>query len=232
MSILFCMALLAAAADDSVDLSNPFIGDNVSDAVAMDEFTVEPATKSSAEETAEVTYPPEFDLPFECGSQKVQVWTSADLPQPMNSIRPKPEWLGQPLVKTGDVHSIAASSPPMLTEIEAREQLDKAILTAVREYVDDQVGRVGAGRRVNITMDDVDSCGMETDRYMQDHEARVGPMKIAHAHLQFRPNFREEIAKRWKEHVVTARLMRTGLTVAGVMVLLIMAFGFLKSASK
>ncbi len=181
MSILFCMALLAAAADDSVDLSNPFIGDNVGEGVAMDEFAVAPAATPSvvdrsaihvsdrganSDDTTDV--PPDFDLPFQCGSAPV-MWTSADFPQPMDGNRPKPEWLGQPLVKTGDVHSIAVSSPPMITEIEAREALDKAILNAVRKYVDDQVGRIGAGRRVHITMDDVDSFGMETDRYMQNH---------------------------------------------------------------
>jgi hypothetical protein len=121
------------------------------------------------------------------------------------------------------------TSDPVKTDLEASEALAKEIREAVDSYINDQIGRSDAARRIHLPPDVANQLVVE--RYAEDlqfADNAIGPMKQVHARLVFTPQFRAEIAERWKEHVVNARLLRTGLGATGVLLLLVMVFGFLK----
>jgi hypothetical protein len=142
----------------------------------------------------------------------------------------RPTWVGQaPQLKGNGEHFIAVSSDPWKTDLEASESLEKKLHTAVDDYINDQIGRPDAARRIHLPHDVVDQ--LIGERYAEDlqfSDDSIGAMKQTHAKLVFTPEFRAALAERWKEHVVNARLLRTGLASAGVLMLLVMAFGVLK----
>lgn len=142
----------------------------------------------------------------------------------------RPAWVkDSPQLKGDGVHFISVASDPWKTDFEANESLDKKVHSAVSDYINDQIGRPGAAQRIRLSPETL--AALESARYTEDlqfSDSAIGAMKQVHARLQFTPALRAEIAERWKEHVVNARLLRTGIGVVGVFVLLVMAFGVLK----
>jgi hypothetical protein len=142
----------------------------------------------------------------------------------------RPSWVEQPPQLKGDgVHFISVASDPWKTDFEAGQSLDKKLRAAVNDYINDQIGRPDAAQRIRLSPETV--ADLVAARYKEDlqfSDTAIGAMKQVHAQLQFTPEFRAEIAERWKEHVVNARLLRTGVGVVGVFMLLVMAFGVLK----
>ena len=147
----------------------------------------------------------------------------------MPEVPVRPDWLDQPLQTEGSGdHFASVSSGPWITDVEAQGELDKAIYETVATYVDDQVGRRGAARRIGLSLGEIRDRDMIVDAYTEDRQFSVGHMKIHHAHVQFSPEFRTEIGERWREHLVATRLVKTSVSVAVVMGLLFVAFGVLK----
>jgi hypothetical protein len=154
------------------------------------------------------------------------------LDQPFVVLRKeeRPAWVEQPPQLKGSAeHFVSVASDPVKTDLEASEALAKEIREAVDNYINDQIGRSDAARRIHLSPDVASQLVVE--RYAEDlqfADNAIGPMKQVHARLVFTPQFRAEIVERWKEHVVNARLLRTGLGATGVLLVLVMMFGFLK----
>lgn len=153
-----------------------------------------------------------------------------DKPFVVLRVEQRPSWVEQPPQAKGDgEHFISVASDPWKTDFEANDALEKKLRTAVNDYINDQIGRTDAAQRIRLPQESFDQ--LVGQRYVEDlqfSDASIGAMKQLHAHLVFTPQFRAEIAERWKEHVVNARLLRTAVGAAGVLVLMVMAFGVLK----
>jgi len=141
----------------------------------------------------------------------------------------RPEWVGETFHNKGSgEHWISVSSGPWLTDVEAQQALEENIYEAVANYIDDQIGRRGAARRIGLGIDEIRRQRLVVERYAETRDFSVGEMQLKHAKLMFTPHFRSQIAERWKEHLVTTRLVKTGVGIAAVMVGLFIAFGVLK----
>jgi hypothetical protein len=142
----------------------------------------------------------------------------------------RPAWVKEsPQLKGDGVHFISVASDPWKTDFEANESLEKKLRSKVNDYINDQIGRTDAAQRIRVPQETL--VGLVGERYTEDlqfSDSAIGAMKQVHARLAFTPAFRAEIAERWKEHVVNARLLRTGVGVVAVFALLMMAFGVLK----
>ena len=147
----------------------------------------------------------------------------------VETTRSEPQWLHEPAVTKGNGnHSLTVTSDPWATEVEARTALEENIWEAVAEYVDDQIGERNAFRKIRLSSTDVHSFQIIQDRYADEYQSSVGPMQRKHARLVFTPAFRSEIAQRWQQHLVTARLVKTGFGVMCVMGMLFIALGVFK----
>ena len=134
----------------------------------------------------------------ECGSQQdfdLRYPTEVELAALQASyIAPRPDWIAAPLFNkgTGD-HWTSVSSGPWVTQVEAKTALEENIYEAVVDYVDDQIGRRGAARRIHITAEDIRRSGIVKHRYAEEDEFSVGVMHLEHAKLVFTPQFRSNI---------------------------------------
>lgn len=141
----------------------------------------------------------------------------------------RPSWVDQPLNnKGGGIPWISVSSGPWLSDFEAQRALEKNIYQAVAEYIDDQIGRRGVARRIRLRKNEIYIQGLIEQRFEEERRFSVGDMKLRYAKVVFTPAFRANIAQRWRDHLVAARLIKTGVGVAAVMVMLFIAFGVLK----
>lgn len=144
----------------------------------------------------------------------------------------RPCWVEQPPHTKGDGdHWTAVSSDPWKTEFEAHEALSANIRQAVDAYIDNYIGRSDAARRVRFP-DEFVLGELVAEKYSEDlqfADSAIGTMKQVHAKVVFTPEFRAQLAQRWKEQVVTARLLQTSLAIAAVLGLLITAFVYLKT---
>lgn len=199
----------------------------VSAANDIDDEQAETFTGSNTEEIV-------VNLPthnFKCGSSHGFVestpvdaqFASVNLPQS------EPEWLREPAITKGSGnHTITVTSDPWATEIEASTALDEKVFKAVANYVDDQIGERNAFRKIRLSSSDVQSFHIIQERYADEYVSSVGPMQRKYARLVFTPGFRTEITQRWQEHLVAARLVKTGFGVISVIGLLIIALGVFK----
>jgi hypothetical protein len=148
----------------------------------------------------------------------------------------RPEWVGQsPQVKGDGNHWIAVSSDPWKSQFEAEEALTRRVRKAVADYIDEQIGRANASRGVRLNQGDLHRLLSPAQKYREEllfADSAIGVMQQHHAQIIFTPEFRADIRQRWREHVVTARLLRTGGTVVAVFVGLLVAFAALKSATR
>jgi hypothetical protein len=136
----------------------------------------------------------------------------------------RPAWVDSPPNKKGEIERIAVSSGPHVTAGEARRQLEEAIRQAAADYVNHHLGANNAAQYISY-QDEVKI----VDDYEEVAEFSIGPMRQAHALLEFDETFRGKIEQEWKEALTLSRLMKTGLGSAAVFLLLSVILGYFRA---
>ena len=209
--------------DRYTDLEQLMSVDQLEDEVVADE--VEVAIVPAVEEQDSS----DGGIPIDCaGVENVHGILNDTVPVSIAATEP-PAWFGKtPSLRGAGEHCTAVESGPWLTDVEAETALNDVIHEAVAEYVDDQIGRRGAARKIRLSARDIALYRIVQDRYADEYESSVGTMQRKHAKLVFTPEFRRVITERWQEHLVAHRLFRTGIGISVVMALLFMSLGVFK----
>jgi len=150
--------------------------------------------------------------------------------QPRVVIPPgRPEWVEQPPVRTGDRHTQSVCSDPYRDLPAARVALDDKLVSAVRDYVAEQLGSQMAGALIHYDLSAIKNRFVKS-RYEETIEVSSlnTPMHQVHAQLEFDPGFRSEIAARWQKILAAGRLGKVAAVMTGVLLLLGTVFSYFR----
>jgi hypothetical protein len=169
-----------------------------------------------------------FALPAEKSSEgsDIQITSAPD-----GVIIPpgRPVWVEAPPVREGTVHSTAVCSDPYATQAQAMHALDEKVKAATAEYIGEYLQSELAPQLVRYNLADIKRNLMSPDRiYHEKISVSIGPMHQVHAKLEFSPDFRDQLDRRWGELRATYRLAETGLISGGVLLLLATVFGYFR----
>lgn len=140
-----------------------------------------------------------------------------------------PAWVGQNPVRDGSIHTTAVWVGPFTTELEAQRELDKELEKQTDDYVAWALGSALAPRFIHFSADEIRHELVGPGNTYQDTVvSSVGTMKREHALLEFKPEFRERIAQRWKDVKAKWRLAQFGLFAGGAILLLGTVFGYFR----
>ncbi len=141
----------------------------------------------------------------------------------------RPAWVEAPPVREGTVHSTAVCSDPHATQAQAMQALDEKVQAATADYISEYLQSELAPRLVRYSLKDIKRMLMSPDRiYHEKISVSIGPMHQVHAQLEFSPDFRDQLDRRWGELRATYRLAETGLVSTGVLLLLATVFGYFR----
>lgn len=140
----------------------------------------------------------------------------------------KPEWVDKTkdgLV--GDVFVQVVSVGPYASRFEVERNVDAELEKAAREYVTELLGTEDA-RRVRLPGDYVHR-HLVAKRYWETIEPSFGvPMAQEHLLVQYGPDVAHQVRAQFRAALVRDRLWLLGTVAAGVVGLLLAAFGYLK----
>lgn len=141
----------------------------------------------------------------------------------------RPAWVEAPPVREGSVHSMAICSDPYATQAQAMQALDKKVSAATAEYIGEYLQSELAPQLIHYNLKDIKQKLMSPSRiYHEKISVSIGPMHQVHAQLEFSPDFRAQLDRRWGEMRATYRLAETGLISGGVLLLLATVFGYFR----
>jgi hypothetical protein len=148
----------------------------------------------------------------------------------------RPEWIGSEPNTRGKIHKVAVSSGPYATNNQSLKALDEALVKATDEYTVDQLGSEMAPKLLRTAWpSDYDSRAIkkrfiphEKNKYHDVARYSVGWMHENFALLEFGPDFRNELDRRWTKVRATSRLAQTGLVSGAALLLLTSIFGYFR----
>lgn len=143
----------------------------------------------------------------------------------------RPDWVGSEPNFRGRVHTIAVSSGPYATEAQAKRALDEALVKATNEYIADQLGSQLAPTLIRFDARTIKKRFVNEDHQYHDTARYGDPVGWMHenfAMLEFGPDFRNDLDRRWTKVRATSRLAQTGLVSGGVLLLLSSVFGYFR----
>lgn len=141
----------------------------------------------------------------------------------------RPEWIDAEPDFTSAVHTIPVASAPFVHEGEARRALDQALVKATREYVAEQLGSELAARLIQYDAKTIKRKVVKADNLYHDVATySVGPMHEYFALLEFGPEFRKELDRRWEGIRAKSRLSQVGLFGGAGLLLLASIFGYFR----
>jgi hypothetical protein len=141
----------------------------------------------------------------------------------------RPVWVEAEPVRDGDVHSTVVCSDPYATHSQAIHALDEKIKAATAEYIEEYLQSELAPQLIRFKLPDIKRQLLSSENiYSEKISVSIGPMHQVHAKLEFKPNFREQLDRRWGELRATYRLAETGLISGGVLLLLATVFGYFR----
>lgn len=168
-----------------------------------------------------------FELPKESAdSPDIQITASPD-----GVIIPpgRPDWVEAPPVREGTVHSTAVCSDPFSTPSQALHALDEQLKLATSEYIGEYLHSDLAPSLIRFNVNEIKQKLLPPQNiYHEKITVSIGPMHQVHAKLEFPPDFREQLDRRWAELRATYRLAETGLVSGGVLLLLATVFGYFR----
>jgi hypothetical protein len=141
----------------------------------------------------------------------------------------RPKWVGAESNLRGKVHTIPVSSGPYATDSQSRRALDEALVKATNDYISDQLGSELAPKLLRYDARAIKERFIKPESHYHDvARYSVGWMHENFALLEFGPDFRNELDRRWSQVRATSRLAQTGLLSGGVIMLLGSIFGYFR----
>ena len=124
----------------------------------------------------------------------------------------RPEWIGSEPITRGKVHTIAVSSGPFALDKQSRAALDQALVKATNDYIAEQLGSDYAPRVIRYDARTIKKRFVKPEHTYHDvARYSVGWMHENFALLEFGPEFRNELDRRWTKVKATSRVAQTGL---------------------
>jgi hypothetical protein len=141
----------------------------------------------------------------------------------------RPSWVEAPPQREGSIHSTSVCSDPWTSHQKASQELDKKLVTATSEYIAEHLGSNLAASLIHYDLPEIKRKLLPSANvYHEKILVSFGPMHQVHAKLEFSPDFRDELDRRWAEIRATYRLGQTGLVGGGVLLLLATVFGYFR----
>jgi len=147
----------------------------------------------------------------------------------------RPKWVGSEPNLRGKIHSIAVSSGPYAVDAQSRKALDEEIVKATDNYIAEQLGSETAPKLLHLRWPEDYSARTIRQRYVKHENSyhdvarySVGWMHENFALVEFGPEFRNELDKRWTQVRATSRVAQTGLVSGAVLLLLSSVFGYFR----
>jgi len=141
----------------------------------------------------------------------------------------RPEWIDADPDYTSAIHTIPIASGPYVHENESRRALDQALVKATKEYVAEQLGSELAARLIQYDAKTIKRKVVKADNLYHDVATySVGPMHEYFALLEFGPEFRNELDRRWENIRAKSRLSQVGLFGGAGLLFLASIFGYFR----
>ena len=141
----------------------------------------------------------------------------------------RPKWIGTEPNLRGKVHTIPVSSGPYALDPQSRRALDEAIVKATNDYIAEQLGSELAPKLLGLDARKIKEKYIKPENTYHDvARYSVGWMHENFTLLEFGPDFRNELDRRWTKVRATSRLAQTGLVSGGVLLLLGSIFGYFR----
>jgi hypothetical protein len=172
------------------------------------------------------------DKPADAKQPAAQADPQIEAPADTVEIPPgRPSWVGTEPNTRGKVHTVAVSSGPYKKDGQAKRALDEAIEKATAEYIAEQLGSDHAALLLRYDAGTIKDRYLRNSNKYQDIARYTEPVGEMHEHfalLEFGPEFRKEIDRRWTHVKATSRVMQTGLVSAGMLLLIASVFGYFR----
>jgi len=182
------------------------------------------ASRASADDkVADIVVQPELAEAVASGEPVVEARETVEIPPG------RPKWIGAEPNLRGKVHTIATSSGPYALDPQSRRALDEAIVKATNDYIAEQLGSELAPKLLRYDARTIKERFIKPENTYHDvARYSVGWMHENFALLEFGPDFRNELDRRWTQVRATSRLAQTGLVSGGVLLLLGSIFGYFR----
>jgi len=141
----------------------------------------------------------------------------------------RPEWIDAEPDFSSAIHTIPVASGPYVHEGESRRALDRALVKATKEYIAEQLGSELAAQLIQYDAKTIKRKVVKADNLYHDVATySVGPMNEYFALLEFGPEFRNELDRRWSHVRATSRLSQVGLFGGAGLLFLTSIFGYFR----
>lgn len=141
----------------------------------------------------------------------------------------RPAWVNTEPKLTGRIHSVPVASGPFALDPQSRQALDEAIAKATNNYIAQQLGSDVAPQLLRYSTRTIKKRFVKPENTYHDvARYSVGWMHENFALLEFPPEFRDELDKRWKQVRAGQRLAQTGLVAGAGLLLVGSVFGFFR----
>ena len=168
-----------------------------------------------------------FFEPAEQTADGIRIYTDED--EAVYIPPGRPSWVGQAPQREGSVHSMAVCSDPYATHQLALKALDKKLEAATADYIRQHVQSDLASQLLRYDVQEIKQRLLPPQNvYHEKIKVSIGPMHQVHALIEFPPEFRDELDRRWSEMRATYRLAETGLIGGGVLLVLATIFGYFR----
>jgi len=155
-----------------------------------------------------------------------------DAPADTVEIPPgRPSWVGAEPNTREKIHTVAVSSGPYKKEGQAKRALDEAIEKATSDYIADQLGSEYAPLALRYDASTIKKRYLKDANRYQDVARYSEPVGEMHEHfvlLEFGPDFRKELDRRWTQVRATSRVLQTGLLSGAALLLLSSVYGYFR----
>jgi hypothetical protein len=142
----------------------------------------------------------------------------------------RPEWVEAEPVLAGKLHTVAVSSGPFARSADCKRALDEQIVKAASDYIAEQLDSELARQLLRYDARTLRERFIRSDNVYHEviTTVSVGPMHQSHVLLEFGPDFRDEIERRWASVTATSRLSQVGLFAGGMLLLLGSVFSYFR----
>jgi hypothetical protein len=141
----------------------------------------------------------------------------------------RPEWIDTEPSTRGKIHTIPVASGPFATDQQAKRALDEALVKATNEYIADYLASEMAPKLIGYDARTITDRFVKRDNMYHDvAKYSVGWMHEHFALLEFSPDFRNELDRRWTQVRATSRLAQTGIFSGAAILLISSIFGYFR----
>jgi hypothetical protein len=141
----------------------------------------------------------------------------------------RPKWVGAEPNLRGKTHTLAVSSGPYAVDTLSRRALDEALVKATSGYIAELLGSDIAPRLIHYDARTIKQRFVKPENTYHDvARYSVGWMHENFALLEFGPDFRNELDRRWTSVRAKSRLAQTGLFSGAALLLVGSVFGYFR----